>query len=113
VPGDFAPALRETGLLASVAEAPRVAPQPAEPSPRPAPQPAEAARPAPAARPAQAAQPAAAPRPAPTPARPGWTRWLIIAIVLVLLIWLVPRLFRGEPEPAVEPEAAPEAAPAN
>jgi outer membrane biosynthesis protein TonB len=94
VPGDFAAALKETGLLPAVEAAPRPAPQPAAAAPRPAPQPAAAPPPRPA--------------PAPAPKRAGWTRWLWVLVALVLLAWLLPRLFRSEPEPVVE-EAPPPA----
>jgi len=111
VPADFTAALKDAGLFAPIADAPRAAPPAAEAAPaEAAPRPAPAPQPEPTPRPAPAT-PRPAPPPAPEPRRPGWTRWLILAIVLVLLVWLLPRMFGGEPEPA--PEAAPEAAPAN
>jgi outer membrane biosynthesis protein TonB len=123
VPDDFAAALKDTGLFAALADAPRAAPQPVAPQPAAAPAPP---RPAPAPQPA-APPPRPAPAPPPEPKRSGWTRWLLLLVALALLVWLLPRLFRGEPEPVVEeapppataepeaaapePEPAPEAAP--
>ena len=105
VPADFAAALKGTGLAGLIASVAR--PAAAQPAPAPAPKPAAAPpRPAPPA--------AAAPRPAPAappaPKRSGWTRWILILIALLILWWLLSRMFGGEPEPVVEaPAPAPEA----
>ena len=106
VPADFAAALKGTGLAGLIASVAR--PAAAQPAPAPAPKPA-AAPPRPAPQPA-----AAAPRPAPAappaPKRSGWTRWILILIALLILWWLLSRMFGGEPEPVVEaPAPAPEA----
>ena len=108
VPADFAAALKGTGLAGLIASAAR--PAAAKPAPAPAPEPKPAAAP-----PRPAPQPAAAaPRPAPAappePKRSGWTRWILILIALLVLWWLLSRMFGGEPEPVVEaPAPAPEA----
>lgn len=47
------------------------------------------------------------PKPAPPPAKgSSWTKWLIGIVALLLLLWLLSRLFGGAPEEAVVEEEA-------